>query len=88
MNINIRNKISFFEVHWDMNMQLVRDQIYDTNMQFDHVTNCSLYPNAPQKMIFYFLIKNIDPLKNNIIPQCQYMYKKDAYIFNKYLLFE
>ena len=21
MNINIRNKISFFEVHWDMNMQ-------------------------------------------------------------------
>ena len=28
MNINIRNKISFFEVHWDMNMQLVRDQIY------------------------------------------------------------
>ena len=28
MNINTRNKISFFEVHWDMNMQLVRDQNY------------------------------------------------------------
>ena len=22
---------------------------------FDHVTNCSSYPNAPQKMILYFL---------------------------------
>ena len=33
-------------------------------------------------------IKNIDPSRTNIIPQCQYMYKKDAYMFNKYLLFE
>ena len=28
INVNIRNQISFFELQWDMNMQLVRDQIY------------------------------------------------------------
>ena len=27
MNINIRNKISFFEEHWDMNCSWSRDQI-------------------------------------------------------------
>ena len=53
MNINIRNKISFFEVHWDMNMQLVRDQIYYNAPRALQDLN-SYYTNAPQK-IFYFL---------------------------------
>ena len=28
INISVRNKISFFELHLDINIQLVRDQIY------------------------------------------------------------
>ena len=64
MNINIRNMISFFEFHWDMNMQLVPDQIY-----YKALRACS-YPNATQKFLSYFL--NMTPYQ--LFKLSMYMY--------------
>ena len=51
MNINIKNKISFFDVHWDMYMQLVRDQIYYNAFRAERL----LYMYARLVLIFFFI---------------------------------
>ena len=52
----LRNKISFFELHWDMNCSLSHDQI-PKGVKVDLITY-QLHVHIPmqmKKMIFYFL---------------------------------
>ena len=48
-------KKSFFEVHWDMNMRLVRDQMYYIYIGFDHLTKCMFISHCTSKNDILFL---------------------------------
>ena len=67
LNINISetNKLSFFDLHLDINMQLVRDPSGVIGF-YNGPTACP-YQNATQKKKSYFLIKSVSMVASHTI---------------------